>query len=856
MRYLGGKARAGKYIAAFLNEALRGRRRFIEPFVGGFNIVPHIKTTGVIQCADANRALINLFIALSDGWKPPKNVTRDEYELARNLSDENPLKAFCATCCSFGGKWFGGYAKGEGSRNYALNGFNSLERKRTHARRVSDFYAGDYAFLFTGAEDAVIYCDPPYRGAARYSACRDFDSGRFWSWCQEMAVNNDVFVSEYACPVSHELLWEKEQKTTCTTSEYKTATERLFKVLPRADGPEPRKPEPQKPEPQKPEPQKPEPQKPEPQKPEPQKPKFEIDPSCPTDHIAIDFETYYDDDCSVSRLGPHNYTRHSEFTAYLVAIYAEDFRYCGDLAGAPWDRLDGSRTLVAHNSTFEIEVVRWGKRTGVIPDHVSEHIEDTAAVCRYLNVAGTLSGAMKGLYGEERSKAIRDKDMKGKLPRTMSPELWEGVKAYGLQDAEDCWRIWHDFSHVNMPLLAQYIDHLATCYHECITEMPWVEEGEKPGSAKAVRELCRKLGIAIPASFNKKMPDVKQWVTDNSDHPWVNAFMDHKSINGFRQKLLNMQNRIDNGVLYYDMIYGGTRTLRWAGRGGEEGGSGYNILNLRKEEMFGCYERHLLIPPPGKRFAIRDYAQIEPRIVFCLVGKENILEMIRQGMSVYEAYARANSLWSGSENLKAADPKKYGDIKSDVLGLGYGMGKARYQDKIEEDTGVRLPLQDVAARINRYRYQDNPEIPALWKLRERQMKAYRGAKVFQQPLKSGRPIYYYDVVIDSEKGNIVVPKELGFPRRDWYWGGKLVENEVQATARDVLRDNALLATEKAGIDCRLHVYDEGVFCIDQGSAKAEAAQAEEIGQVMAKPLDWFPELPLATDLQICDHYTK
>jgi hypothetical protein len=551
-----------------------------------------------------------------------------------------------------------------------------------------------------------------------------------------------------------------------------------------------------------------------------------------SDHIAIDFETYYDDVCSVSRLGVHNYTRHPDFTAYLVAIYAKDFQYVGDLDGAPWEKLDGSRPVVAHNSMFEIA------------------------------------------YKEDRSKVIRDQDMKGKLPSTMSPELWEGVKDYGLQDAEDCWRIWNDFGglwpqverdvwwhsfhmldrgiHVDIPKLEHYIDELGRQYHECLNLMPWVEEGAKPGSPKAVRELCRSLGIEIPTSFNKTQPDVKQWIAKHGHLDWVKAFIDHKSINQFRNKLLNMRNRIDeSGVLRYDLIYGGTRTLRWAGSGGEDSKGGWNALNQRRGKMFGCDERSLLIPPPGKRFAVLDYSQIEPRVIFTKTNNKKALDLIASGMSPYEAYARITNQWTHEEPLNDdTAPDLYKIIKAEVLSLGYAVGYKRFA----EATG--MSEAEAKVLVNNYRYRDNPEVVREWKNEETKMKAYRGCDVYKQELPSGRPIYYHNIAIDSERGNIVVPKELGYSRREWYYGGKIFQNSIQAIARDVLRDNALLETEKHGVNCRLHIYDEGVFDIDKGSKKAEADQAEEISRIMCKTLDWMPDLPLEADYKICDCYTK
>ena len=240
MRYLGGKSRAGKHIAKFLNGALGGTRRFIEPFVGGFNIVPHVKTTGAIQCADIKRPLVAMYQDLQHGWDPPQTVTKEEYAAAKSLPDTDPLKAFIGFGCSFGGKWFGGYARGErlksgAPRNYAANGRNSLIKALPHICRVGDFLAGDYRFLFTGAQDAVIYCDPPYANTTKYSTGA-FDHVAFWAWCQDMATNNDVFVSEYTCPVPHTVALELTRDRSLNVNS-DTITERLFKVHPRVANP-------------------------------------------------------------------------------------------------------------------------------------------------------------------------------------------------------------------------------------------------------------------------------------------------------------------------------------------------------------------------------------------------------------------------------------------------------------------------------------------------------------------------------------------------------------------------------------------------------------------------------------------
>lgn len=232
MQYMGGKARIGKRIAEHLNDALDGELDFIEPFVGGFNIVPHINTTGIIACSDINEALVHLYRALQEGWIPPTTLTKEEYEEAKTLPNYNPLKAFAGFGVSFSGKWFGGYAS-RPERDYAKNCHNSLMKKIEHIKKVSYFDNLPYdQFWNYDMPHCVLYCDPPYAGTTTYSAAQGFDSDAFWAWCLKMAERHFVYVSEYTCPLPHVVCFEKDQKTTVCRdkSKYRTATEKLFLI--------------------------------------------------------------------------------------------------------------------------------------------------------------------------------------------------------------------------------------------------------------------------------------------------------------------------------------------------------------------------------------------------------------------------------------------------------------------------------------------------------------------------------------------------------------------------------------------------------------------------------------------------
>jgi DNA polymerase len=90
----------------------------------------------------------------------------------------------------------------------------------------------------------------------------------------------------------------------------------------------------------------------------------------------------------------------------------------------------------------------------------------------------------------------------------------------------------------------------------------------------------------------------------------------------------------------------------------------------------------------------------------------------------------------------------------------------------------------------------------------------------------------------------------------WTWiesyGGKLLENIVQAFARDVLA-HAMLELDKLGYSIVLHVHDEVV--VEVPASEAEAA-LDTINEVLATPPDWAADLPLAAAGFISNRYRK
>jgi DNA adenine methylase len=233
MRYFGGKTRICKELAYIINSLRKKDQLFISPFVGG-GWVEHL-ISGPKECYDKHFYLISMYKALQFGWRPPKELSRTEYEYIKGHKDENPaLTGFVGFGCSFAGKWFGGYAKDDTGRNYCLNAYNSL-MKKFKGLEDAKFECNSYSDL--NPHDSIIYCDPPYNGTTQYdkSEVGDFNHDMFWEVVRgwgDKSHNNIVLISEYTAPEGIRCIWEKSVKLDIRdkTNNKKARVEKLFAI--------------------------------------------------------------------------------------------------------------------------------------------------------------------------------------------------------------------------------------------------------------------------------------------------------------------------------------------------------------------------------------------------------------------------------------------------------------------------------------------------------------------------------------------------------------------------------------------------------------------------------------------------
>lgn len=229
MRYQGGKSRIAAPIAENLTRITGGGDCFVSLFCGSCAVESKVKGFSRIILNDRHQYLIALLRAVQRGYTLPENVSPELYSYLREHKDEAPaLTGFVGFGCSFGGKWFGGYARNAGGTNYAAQSKRSL-LKDMAALGTAEIVCGDYRAVHI-PPGAVIYADPPYNNTTGYDGGQ-FDSAVFWSFMRLLAdTGHTVFVSEQTAPPDITCVWERPFTRTLDrnkTNQF-TVTEKLF----------------------------------------------------------------------------------------------------------------------------------------------------------------------------------------------------------------------------------------------------------------------------------------------------------------------------------------------------------------------------------------------------------------------------------------------------------------------------------------------------------------------------------------------------------------------------------------------------------------------------------------------------
>lgn len=235
MIYMGSKNRIANFILPImLKEAdEKGITTWIEPFVGGANIIDKVPNDFKRIGIDNNEHTIKALIAIRDLVNDlPDEVTVEYYNSLKGTKPD-PITSLIRFGASFGGKFESGYARSFTDKGILRNHWGEAKRnaqKQSIKLQGVKFTVGSYEEC-SNFENCLIYCDPPYKGTTSYGI-EVFDYDKFWNWCRKMNEKNLIFISEYEAPNDFISIWEGVLKTNFASQRKKAthnAVEKLFK---------------------------------------------------------------------------------------------------------------------------------------------------------------------------------------------------------------------------------------------------------------------------------------------------------------------------------------------------------------------------------------------------------------------------------------------------------------------------------------------------------------------------------------------------------------------------------------------------------------------------------------------------
>lgn len=242
IKYMGSKSRITKYIVPIIQSYINENHinTYIEPFVGGANVIDKIKCPTRIGY-DLNKYLIALFRHIQKNGLLYNAVPKELYDMARNAVKSGDTSQFedwqignIGFLASYNGRWFdGGYAKsgyektksGLRYRNYYREASDNLLKQSKNLRGIS-FGSCDYRCVTP--VNSVVYCDPPYANTKKFANAQNFNYEEFWDVMRKWSRNNVVIVSEQSAPEDWKVIWEQNVSRSIKAVDKSVATEKLF----------------------------------------------------------------------------------------------------------------------------------------------------------------------------------------------------------------------------------------------------------------------------------------------------------------------------------------------------------------------------------------------------------------------------------------------------------------------------------------------------------------------------------------------------------------------------------------------------------------------------------------------------
>ena len=488
-----------------------------------------------------------------------------------------------------------------------------------------------------------------------------------------------------------------------------------------------------------------------------------------------------------------------------------------------------------------------------------------------------------------------------------APDKWERFKAYCKRDVEVEQAIYRrlrsfpvtDFERKVWALDARINERgvridtglvaAAIAQNEAFTtrrmaEMRRLTGLENPNSVAQLKDWLETAGMSADSLNKAAVQELKDKATDPATRRVLELRQQLGKTSVTKYEAMQSAVCADGRVRGLLQYYGAGRTGRWAGRL-------VQVQNLPQNHLAGlslvrelvrerdletlelCFDsvpdvlsqliRTAFVAGEGNIFHVADYSAIEARVIAYLAGEKWRMDVFRSGGDIYCSSASAMFRVPVVKHGVNGHLRQKGKIAELACGYGGGVGALRAfgADKMgltEEE------MQDI---VTQWRAA-SPAIPRFWRDAESAavrainnpgrtttvpcgVKYRRDGDALRCRLPSGRILSYWDAKLDTD-GSICFMGQNQTTRR-WEktgtWGGKLVENIVQAYARDCLAVAMVRLAEEGWKIC-FHVHDEVIVEAPTGTSW------EQVAEVMGRPIDWAPGLLLRGDGYSTPFYMK
>lgn len=335
-----------------------------------------------------------------------------------------------------------------------------------------------------------------------------------------------------------------------------------------------------------------------------------------------------------------------------------------------------------------------------------------------------------------------------------------------------------------------------------------------------------------------------------------------------------------HGLLQF---YGANRTGRWAGRLVQVQNLPQNHLDdlddarsfLRNRDFIALdllYDsvsdtlsqliRTAFVPSEGNRFIVADFSAIEARVIAWLAKEQWRMDVFKNNGDIYCASASRMFKVPVEKHGINGHLRQKGKIAELALGYGGAGGAIRAFDK-----DGSIPDEELPKLVSDWR-KASPNIVNMWWnvdkaakkciqekttiiLEQYRLKFIYNPGVMFIELPSKRRLSYIRPKFEE---NEITYEGMEQTTKSWTristYGPKLVENIVQATARDCLAETMIRIDEK-GYNIVFHVHDELILDVPNGFGSLE-----EVNKIFGEPISWAPGLILNADGYECDYYKK